>query len=139
MALELDPKLINIQPDSGWRRLPAIGAAVAVAGLLIAGASMDTTTMEGVRKFWTSYLHGLYIALALGFGGAFFTVVQHVVRAGWSIVVRRIAENAALTLPITALFLLPILMGSDPHHGAEHGAEEHAEEQVVAKLLEAQL
>ena len=89
MSLELDPKLINIQPNSGWRRLPIIGVGVALVGLIIAGMSVDTETMQGVRKFWTSYLFALIVVMALAFGGAFFTVVQHVVRAGWSIVVRR--------------------------------------------------
>ena len=107
MSVELDPKLVMIQPGSGWRRLPIIGAALAIVGLVIAGGSMDADSMEGVRKFWTSYLHGLLVVMALGFGGAFFTVVQHVVRAGWSIVVRRIAENVALTLPVMALSCCP--------------------------------
>jgi hypothetical protein len=131
MSLELDPKLINIQPGSGWRKLPALGAGLAVLGLIIAGAALDTETMEGVRKFWTSYLHGLVVVMALAFGGAFFVVVQHVVRAGWSIVVRRIAENVALTLPILALFYLPILMG-EAHHGSEEHGDEHAEEVAEA-------
>ena len=35
-----------------------------------------------------------------------FTVIQHLVRANWSIVVRRLAENAMFTLPFIALALV---------------------------------
>jgi hypothetical protein len=39
--------------------------------------------------------------------------VQHAARAGWSIVVRRIAENMALTLPVMGLLVIVgVLMGS---------------------------
>src|SRR5690606_28131171 len=43
----------------------------------------------------------------------FFVMIQHVARAGWSIVVRRVAENMAATLPLLLLLFAPILFGMD--------------------------
>ena len=128
MSTELDPKAIYIQDGSPWRRLPMIGFGLMLVGFIGAFALLPHD-VQGLRKFWSSYLNGWMFALALGLGGAFFTLVQHVVRASWSVTVRRIAENMALTLPVTMLFGTLLLLGPDAHHGAEHGEGEvaHAE------------
>jgi hypothetical protein len=44
-----------------------------------------------------------------------FVIIQHLVRANWSIVVRRLAENAMFTLPFIALAGLPLLVGDGGH------------------------
>ena len=132
MSAELDPKKIKIQDGSGWRRLPMIGAVLAVLGFGIALATMPHD-MIGLRKWWSSYLLGFMVVMALGFGGAFFTIVQHVVRAGWSVTVRRLAENMALTLPVTGLFGALLLFGPSAHHGEDH-AEAHVEQKAPAGL-----
>ena len=81
MSAELDPKLVRIQPGSGWQRLPTIALVVAAIGLIGMAVTMDSHTMAGLRKFWSSYLHAFMFTMALGFGGLFFVVVQFVVRA----------------------------------------------------------
>ena len=43
-----------------------------------------------------AYLVGYMTVLALIMGSMIFTIIQHVVRAGWSTVVRRISETAIL-------------------------------------------
>lgn len=96
---------IHIGPKSGWRRLPAVFAGVGVVGLGLAFA----TKGEHSADFWFAYLVSLMGWMALGLGGLFFVVVQHGVRAGWSIVVRRLAENAMLTLPVCGLLALPLV------------------------------
>jgi hypothetical protein len=63
-------------------------------------------------------------ALALGLGGLIFTVIQHLVRANWSIVVRRLAENAMFTLPFVALAGLPVLFVGD-HYAFPWAHTEH--------------
>ena len=105
---------IHIGPRSGWRRLPAIFGVIGVAALGIGFA----TKGDHAADFYFSYLVALMFWLALGLGGLFFVVVQHGTRAGWSIVVRRLAENAMLTLPVCGLLALPVvLMGAhDLYH-----------------------
>ncbi|MEO1233214.1 MAG: quinol:cytochrome C oxidoreductase [Myxococcota bacterium] len=54
--------------------------------------------------------------LSLGLGGLFFVVLQFLVRAGWSVVVRRVAENIMITLPLFAVLFIPVALGlSDTH------------------------
>jgi hypothetical protein len=98
---------LHIGPQSGWRRLPAIFAVMGVGGLGIGYATKGDHSAD----FWFAYLVALMFWLAPGLGGLFFTVVQHATRAGWSIVVRRLAENAMLTLPVTGLLALPLVLG----------------------------
>lgn len=96
---------IHIGEKSGWRKLPAIFGGVGVVSLAIGFATMG----EDHADFYYSYLTALMTWLALGLGGLFFVAVQHATRAGWPIVVRRLAENAMLTLPVLALLAIPVV------------------------------
>jgi hypothetical protein len=97
---------IHIGPKSGWRRMPAAFALMGVAGLAVGFTTMGAHPAD----FWFSYLVALMFWLVPGLGGLFFVLVQHATRAGWSTVVRRIAENALLTLPVTGLLALPLVL-----------------------------
>ena len=100
---------IHIGPKSGWRKLPAVFGAVGLGGLGLGFATMG----EHSSDFFFAYLVALMFWLTLGLGGFFFVIVQHATRAGWSIVVRRLAENAMLTLPVCGLLSLPmVFMGA---------------------------
>jgi len=96
---------IHIGPKSGWRKLPAIFAVIGVGGLGLA----FTLKGDHASEFWFAYLVALMFWLVPGLGGLFFVVVQHATRAGWSVVLRRIAENAMITLPVTGLLALPLV------------------------------
>jgi hypothetical protein len=93
-----------------------IAAAVGVVCLGIAFVMYGGHGGEGEHgghhggRFYYSYLQAYMTFLALSLGGLFFVIIQHATRAGWSIVVRRIAENMALTLPVMALLVLPIVL-----------------------------
>ena len=112
--VHLDPAQVNLARGSMWRMMPIVGAVLAAAGL--GGAFALKAGHE--QHFWYSYLVAWYGFLAIGLGGLFFVIVQYLVRAGWSITVRRLAENAAITLPVLCALGLPIvLMGShDLYH-----------------------
>ncbi len=58
-----------------------------------------------------SYLVAFAFFLTLILGALFFVLLQHLVRAGWSVVVRRLAEALAMNLPLLALLFLPLLFG----------------------------
>jgi hypothetical protein len=121
-ASDLKPEQIRLPQSSGWRRLPAIAGVVGVGGLAAAFA------MKGghEKQFYFSYLTAYMYVLAIALGGLFFTLVQHAVRAGWSVVVRRIAENVAITLPVMGLLALPIFLGAhDLFHWTHADAVEH--------------
>jgi hypothetical protein len=120
---------VHISESSGWHRLPIIFGGIGVVGLGVAFA------MKGgdVQKFWTSYLTSLMFWLALGLGGLFFVLVQHAARSGWSVVVRRLAESMALTLPILGLLALVMVFlgGHDLFHWAHIDDPEVLEDPVL--------
>ncbi len=99
------PEQVNIAERSMWKKIPMIAGAVGI--LALAGAF--ALKGEHDSGFYFSYLTSTMFWLALSLGGLFFVLVQHAARAGWSIVVRRIAENMALTLPMMGLLLLPVV------------------------------
>jgi hypothetical protein len=96
--------------DHPWRRLPTIGLVMAVVGL---GGSLalGLASEAARRQLWHSWLVGTLFALSLALGGLFFVLVHHATQAGWSVVVRRIAENAMSALPFLALLFVPLLFG----------------------------
>src|SRR5258706_2328868 len=48
--------------------------------------------------------------LGIALGALCFVLIQHVTRAGWSVNVRRVAENIAALLPILGLLSAPIFV-----------------------------
>ena len=83
--------------------------AVGVLGLA-AWLFFALTSADGSTRAWFSYLHSFCYFLSLSLGALFFVAIQHVVRATWSVVVRRIAEIIAAILPLLFILALPILI-----------------------------
>ena len=87
----------------------AVGGAllVGVAGL---AAGIGSGSVAGWDVFFRSYLLNFCFVLSLALGALFFVLLQHLVRAGWSVSLRRVAEFTAGTLPVLALLFLPLLI-----------------------------
>ena len=64
---------------------------------------------HGVRQFFFAYLLNFAFFLSLTLGALAFVMIQHVTRAGWSVVVRRISEVIAANVTTLALLFIPIL------------------------------
>lgn len=95
--------------------------ASAQFGLLAVGIVLIAVAWAtGGENFYFSYLVGYMGVLGICLGALFFVMVQHIVRAGWSVVLRRVAENIAGVLPFLLLLFVPILIGFDTifHHWA---------------------
>src|SRR5690606_20714832 len=84
------------------------GIAALVTGLLI-----SLLLGEGLRRFFFSYLTSFSYFLSIALGGLFFVLIHHATRAGWSVVVRRIAEFTAANSLLLAILFLPILFGME--------------------------
>jgi hypothetical protein len=93
-----------------WLGLSVVVALVGAVGSLVLASSME----GGVEYLLETYLVSYSLLLGISLGGLFFVMLQHVTRAGWSVVVRRIAEGFACNLGPMALLVLPILWGM--HH-----------------------
>lgn len=64
-------------------------------------------------RTWTAYLIAFFYFMSLALGGLFFTALQHVTKAGWSVNVRRISESFTSFLPLGALgAILFFLLGA---------------------------
>jgi heme/copper-type cytochrome/quinol oxidase subunit 4 len=112
---------VTIPPGHLWTKLPmvlgATGVLSLVAGYLIA---------EDHHGWTFAWLTGFLYAVSILLGALFFVLIQHASNAGWSVVVRRVAECIAVVLPITALFFIPLYLDRmelwghwmDPHHAA---------------------
>ena len=88
------------------RALPAVVGlcALAVAGVL--GWRQD----DQLRQFSASYLVSFCFFLSISLGALFFVLLQHLVKAGWSVTVRRLAEVLAANTVCMAVLFLPILV-----------------------------
>lgn len=112
---------VTIPQGHLWTKLPAVlavtGVLALVAGWLIA---------DDVHSRNFSWLTGFMYAASVALGSLFFVIIQHASNAGWSVVVRRIAECAAVALPLFLVLFIPLYLGRmdiwshwmDPHHAA---------------------
>lgn len=64
----------------------------------------------GWQRLQASYLTAFVFVLSITLGALFFVLIQHLTRAGWSVVVRRVAEVLAGTVKPLALLSLPLLI-----------------------------
>ncbi len=92
--------------DRLWRRALAVGAAALVASLALAAV-----TPGGWHRFFFAYLVAYAYVLSLALGSLYFVMLHHLTNSGWSVVVRRVAEAFAGTLPFLAALALPLLAG----------------------------
>ena len=111
---------VNIPAGSILRKLPIIFGVIGIAGLAVsfllkAGSGADYTHVSASVNadntvFAQSYLTSYMFWLSMGLGGLIFTLIHHATRAGWSVVVRRLAENFMMTLPLMALLAAPVVI-----------------------------
>ena len=92
---------------------PAVAASIAVGMILlvVAGAiGRPAGQGDSYTLLAASYLVSYLFFLSISLGALFFVVLQHLVRAGWSTAVRRLAEILAANLVWWGILFLPILV-----------------------------
>jgi hypothetical protein len=109
------------------RKVFLIAGVIGVLGLLLTALlgfrdSMYRVVGEHeIPRFFYSYLVAFAYFLSVALGALFFVVLQHLVRARWSVVVRRLAEILTATFPALLLLslplLIPLLLGNDGPYG----------------------
>ena len=103
-TVELNPRSVELPASSLWHRLPMVAGTI---GVLALGVSFALGWSDRAQLMH-SYLVAFLFALSIALGGLFFVLVQYATRAGWSVVVRRIAEHAMATLPLFVVLFIPI-------------------------------
>lgn len=125
-----DDPAFQLPSSLGGFRLPLLvgGLILLLVGMGLAFASAEETMPRfGYSAYLAAYLYVLTIVL----GCLFFVLIQHLVRAGWSVVVRRLAEFVMIMVVPMAVLFLPILFSlffegrlyvwTDPGFAEEHG------------------
>jgi hypothetical protein len=92
--------------ERSWKLLAIVGAVAFLASLALAAVFP-----EGWRRFFFGYLVNFAFVLSLALGALYFVVLHYLTHAGWSVVVRRIAEAVSATLPLLAVLFIPLLFG----------------------------
>ena len=64
-------------------------------------------------RAWSAFLLSSLFVLFLSLGGVFFTAIQHVSKAGWSVNIRRLMEGFGAYLPWGAAAALALLASGD--------------------------
>ena len=93
-----------VQPG---RRVTHVALGVGVGGLVlwVFGSFADP------RQAFASYLVAYATGVSLALGALLIVMIGHVTNATWFVVIRRVTETVAATLPIFALLFVPLLFG----------------------------
>ncbi len=100
-------------------------------GLLLFGI----TLIREPERAWHGYLVGYFVVLSLSLGGLFFTAIQHMTKAGWSVNVRRFAEALTSFLPIAFVGGIVLLVFGADHLYSWLSPEVLANDALVAKKV----
>lgn len=101
----LNPEQVTLPKGSLWTKLPLVGGILGILGI---GASLALGSGEHSGQLAFSYLTGFFYWLTIALGGLFFVLLHFLCRSGWSVVIRRLAENVMGTLPVFAVLSLPL-------------------------------
>lgn len=109
MSLEMQ----NIANES--RQMGELSGKAARFGLIVGGAGVVVALVlamsaDGWAHFFRAYIAAYTYVLSISLGALAFVLLQHVTRAGWSVVVRRIAEMTASAMPLLAILFIPVLI-----------------------------
>ncbi|MBZ0256268.1 quinol:cytochrome C oxidoreductase [bacterium] len=81
-------------------------------GLVVLALTFLVGIVSGnVQNLFFSYLVNYAFFLSITLGALGFVGIQHITRAGWSIVVRRIAEILASNIVLLLILFIPIIFG----------------------------
>ncbi|MCC6137010.1 MAG: molybdopterin oxidoreductase [Bdellovibrionaceae bacterium] len=122
-------KIDNVSPQKFKVSSTANIAMAAMAGigaaLLVLGFILDR------ERAWHAYLVSFFYFTCLAMGGLFFTAIQHVVAAGWSVNIRRLAESLTAFVPFILLLGLPIVIFAGKDLYLWLNAEEVAKDAIL--------
>ena len=87
--------------------------ALAVGGIAMVLAIFGAMRSPGA--FYESYLVSFLLVLGLSLGSLGLVMLQHLTSGHWGIIIRRPLESATRTLPLIAIFFLPIALFGMKH------------------------
>lgn len=125
---QLSDEKLHLQGKGRALGIPllVVGALLVTIGYFVSDASADNG-----RRFLFSYLVAFVYIASLSLGALFFTVLQHLTRAAWSVVIRRLAEVMASNIwwvgALGLVVIVPLLAGrTDIYEWMNPVAVEHS-------------
>lgn len=120
----------RIPADSPWANAWKLAAGMGALGVVASGIGM----FSDPHRFAFSWLFAFMFFLALGLGGLFFTLGQHLTGSGWGVPLRRTAEMLMAGLPVFLVLFVPIALNMNElypwlEHGHEAGGHEGGHEE----------
>ncbi|NBV41703.1 hypothetical protein EBR96_02905 [bacterium] len=107
--------------------LPRISVTLGIIGLAVTALLWRAHPHQVAFSYLTAFLFFMSVTL----GSLFFVIIHHLARAGWNVVVRRIAEVLSNNVILMALLFIPVLFGM---HELYHWT--HAESVLHDHLLQ---
>jgi hypothetical protein len=98
---------LRIPPGHPLAKLPVIGFGLAIVGAL----ALAVFGSGHPERFFAAWLVAFFFFLSIALGCLYFVLIHTAMAGSWGIIVRRIAENAAATIPLFALLFLPVVFG----------------------------
>lgn len=93
----------------------ALGVTAIIA--LVAAVGLGLNEGDSGRRLSHAWLLNGWFTITICLGGLFFVAIQHLVRAGWSVTLRRVAELLGASVFVPLILLLPVFgllfFGSD--------------------------
>ncbi len=83
----------------------------ALAVGVVFGAASAVGFVANPVQFYRSYLVAFALVLGVTLGSLAVSMLHHMSRGAWGLVIRRILEASSRTLPLVALFAVPLLFG----------------------------
>ena len=97
--------------------------------LLLAGALV----LQAPEQFFQSYLVGYIFWVGIALGCLAICMLQHLSGGAWGLVIRRLLEAGARTMPLMALLFLPLLLGAYKYHLYPWAVAEEVNRSAVLK------
>lgn len=107
LASVIRPEEALLPAGHPWTRLTAVGFGLGLVGL----ALLAVPAWGDPQRALAAWLVALVTLLTIALGCLYFVLIHTAMQGGWGVAVRRVAENAAATLPLFALLFLPLAIG----------------------------
>lgn len=101
--------------------VPKFALGAAVIGLLATVVAYFMQRNGQQDFFYRSYLIGFLFWFNMAAGCLFWLMVQHLSGGAWGVMLRRVAEAGARTMPWIMLFFIPVIIGLKSGHLFEWG------------------
>lgn len=99
-------------------RFDDLTPGIAAPAFMLGGAGILLSLVLGFfapESLFRGFVVNFGFFLSITLGSLFFVILQHLTRAGWSVVVRRLAENNTTAFPVLAglslFILIPLVIG----------------------------